>query len=62
MQLATANYQAGLITNLEYLTAQKELAENELTKQETRLDYLLNLIEIYTLTNQTAKIAQLQGE
>lgn len=62
LQLATANYQAGLITNLEYLTAQKELAENELTKQETRLDYLLNLIEIYTLTNQTAKIAQLQGE
>jgi len=62
LQLATANYQAGLITNLEYLTAQKELTENELTIQETRLDYLLDLIEIYTLTNQTDKIATLQAE
>lgn len=62
LQLATANYQAGLITNLEYLTAQKDLTENELTIQETRLNYLLNLVEIYTLTNQTKKIAMLQGE
>lgn len=60
-QLATANYQAGLITNLEYLTAQKEVAENQLALQETSLGFSLNLIGIYTLTNQTARIAELQG-
>ncbi len=58
-QLATANYQAGLITNLEYLTAQKDLTENQSTLQETRLRFLLSVIEMYTLTNQTEKIAQL---
>ncbi|MDZ7290329.1 MAG: TolC family protein [candidate division KSB1 bacterium] len=61
-QLATANYKAGLITNLEYLAAQKDLTENQLTLQETRLSFLLGVIERYTLTNQTAKIAVLQGE
>lgn len=61
LQLATANYQAGLITNLEYLSAQKEVTENQFALQETRLDFSFNLIEIYTLTNQTARIAELQG-
>ena len=60
-QLATVNYQAGLITNLEYLAAQNNLLENQLALHQTRLSYVLKIVDIYTLTNQPEKIAQLQG-
>ncbi len=61
-EIATANYQAGLITNLEYLTAQKNLTENQLQIQEIQLDMLLSLIDIYSITGQTGNIVKLQGE
>lgn len=61
LQIATANYQAGLITNLEYLDAQKENLTTQVTLNETRLTYVLRLIENYTLTNQLEKIKLLQG-
>lgn len=60
--IATANYQAGLITNLEYLAAQKNLTENQLQIQEIQLDMLLSLIDIYAITGKTGNIAKLQGE
>ncbi len=60
--IAAANYQAGLITNLEYLAAQKNLIENQLQIQEIQLDMLLSLIDIYAITGQTGNIAKLQGE
>lgn len=62
LQYATANYQAGLITNLEYLSVQQALTENQLHLSETRLNYIRNLIELYTLTNEPARIRALQNE
>jgi len=61
LQIATANYRAGLITNLEYLNAQKENVITQVTINETRLAYVLRLIDHYILTNQPEKIKQLQG-
>lgn len=56
LQMAKANYQAGLITNLEYLNAQQQWTATGIAKQTTELDYVLALIDFYVLTNQTAKI------
>jgi len=61
LRIATANYQAGLITNLEYLDAQKENVTTQVTVNETRLAYVLLLIENYVMTNQPEKIRLLQG-
>jgi outer membrane protein TolC len=61
LQIAEVNYQAGLITNLEYLDAQKENVITQVTINETRLAYVLGLIENYALANQPEKIKQLQG-
>ena len=58
-KLAEANYQAGLITNLEFLTVQQQLTENQLQLEESGLRYALNLIEFYILTNQIDKIYEL---
>jgi outer membrane protein TolC len=56
-QIAEANYRAGLITNLEYLTAQNDLLEVQLALQQTRLDTLLGLVDLYTLANRADKIS-----
>ncbi|NOZ62226.1 MAG: TolC family protein [Calditrichaeota bacterium] len=58
-RLAEANYQAGLITNLEFLTVQQQLTETQLELEESGLSYALNLIEFYLLTNQIEKIYEL---
>lgn len=58
--LASAHYQAGLITNIEYLTAQQELGDNQFQIHDSSLNILMNLIHLYALTNQTDKISQLQ--
>ncbi len=55
-QYAEVNYQAGLITNLEYLTTQQQLMETQIAVQETLLEYVVNLIEFYAVTNQMEKI------
>jgi len=61
LQIATANYQAGLITNLEYLNAQKALVVTQVALNETRLAYALRLIESYALINDIDTIKALQG-
>ena len=61
LQIATANYQAGLITNLEYLGAQEENVSTQVTLNETRLAYVLRLIDHYILINQPEKIKRLQS-
>jgi len=53
------NYKAGLITNLEVLTAQQELTKVSMEMEASRLDYLMNLIEFYISTNHVDKIKAL---
>ena len=52
------NYEAGLITNLEYLAAEQQFTETQIAVQETRLEYILNLIDFYITTGQTEKIME----
>lgn len=58
--LASAHYQAGLITNIEYLTAQQELGDNQFQIHDSSLNILMNLVHLYALTNQTDQISKLQ--
>jgi len=58
--LASAHYQAGLITNIEYLTAQQELGDNQFQIHDNSLNILMNLVHLYALTNQTDQISKLQ--
>jgi len=57
--IATANYQAGLITNLEYLHAQENNMVNTMGLNNTRITYVLCLIDSYALTNDLKKIMAL---
>jgi len=50
------SYEAGLITNLEYLTAEQQLTETQIAIEETKLEYVINLIDFYVTTNQIDKI------
>ncbi|MCA9742763.1 MAG: TolC family protein [Deferribacteres bacterium] len=59
-QIAAANYQAGLVSNLEYLDAQEENMATQVTLNETRLFYAMRLIDDYALTNQLDYIKRLQ--
>jgi len=56
---AEVNYKAGLITNLEFITAQQQLTTSKLAIEASRLDYLMNLIEFYVSTNRVDKIKSL---
>jgi outer membrane protein TolC len=58
-KVAEANYQAGLMTNLEYLSAQQQLNETLIVIQETQLDYTGALVRLYIITNQLEKIDEL---
>ncbi len=58
-QYARANYQAGLITNLDYLAAQQALIRNQLQLGQTRLAYLKSLIDYLILTGREQVIEQL---
>jgi outer membrane protein TolC len=59
-RFAEANYQAGFITNLDYLSVQQQLAESHIAITETQLDYVMNLIEFYITTNQVDAIERLK--
>ena len=58
--IATANYQAGLVTNLEFLDAQQKYMEARIGLEQSRLDIVLNLIDLYIITQDNTKLAQLQ--
>lgn len=60
-ELAKSHYQTGLMTNLEYLAAQRDWQENRLRLQETQLNVLKRQVDLYLLTGNYQKIAQLQG-
>jgi outer membrane protein TolC len=57
--LADIHYRAGLITNLEYLTLQEQFTETQISLQETKLKYGLNLVEFYVVTGQTDHLNEL---
>lgn len=42
VNFSEVNYQAGLITNLEFITAQQQLTITRLAIEESRLKYLIN--------------------
>jgi outer membrane protein TolC len=50
-QVAEVNYQAGLVTNLDYLRAQEYLSEVKITLQSTRLEYLRRLLDYFAVFN-----------
>jgi len=53
LKLAEVNYKAGLIENLTFLAAQKDVSDSELKMQSIHLQQYLQLIEIYILINKT---------
>ncbi len=55
-QFAEVNYSAGLISNLEYLTAEEQHTETQIAIQKTLLEYVVNLIEFYAVSNQMDKL------
>jgi multidrug efflux system outer membrane protein len=57
--LASINYKAGILTNLEYLTAQQQVTATEIAIAQTRLQYVMNLIEYYLTTNQVEEIRKM---
>ena len=57
--LARVNYQAGQITNLEYLTVQQQVTSTQIAIAHTRLQYVMNLIEYYLTTNQVDEIRKM---
>lgn len=59
VDLAATNYQAGLITNLEYLTLQQQVTRTGIHIEEIQLEYIMNLIEYYLTGNQVDRIRQL---
>ncbi|NOY37234.1 MAG: TolC family protein [Chlorobi bacterium] len=59
LELAATNYQAGLITNLEYLTLQQQVTNTGIHIEEVRLEYIMYLIEYYLTNNQVDKIIHL---
>ncbi len=56
------NYKAGLITNLDVLTAQHRYTVTQLSIEETRLDFLMNLIAFYVTSGNVDKIIALGNE
>ena len=56
LDLASLNYKAGWITNLEFLSVQQQVTKNMIRIEAVRLEYMLNLIEYYLTTNQVDKI------
>lgn len=59
VQFAEAHYEAGTISNLEYLSVRQQAVEAGITIEETRLEFAMNLIEYYVSTNQPGQIAAL---
>ncbi len=58
--LARINYKAALITNLEYLAVQQQVTATQIAIQQTRLQYMMNLIEYYLTTNQVDQVKNME--
>jgi len=58
LELARANYKAGLITNLEFLAVQEQHSRAQIDLQTTQLDFAQRLAQFYLLTNQDEQLEQ----
>jgi len=56
VDFAEVNYEAGIASNLDYISSQQRLINTELEIEETRLEYAMSLIEFYITTNQIDQI------
>jgi len=59
VDFAEVNYEAGIASNLDYLSSQQVLTNTELAIEETRLEYTMNLIEFYITSNQVDQIIEI---
>jgi len=56
VDFAEVNYEAGIASNLDFLSSQQVLTNTELAIEETRLEYTMSLIEFYISSNQVDQI------
>jgi outer membrane protein TolC len=56
VDFAEVNYEAGITSNLDFIAAQQRLTNTELEIEETRLEFIMNLIEFYITNNQVDRI------
>jgi outer membrane protein TolC len=56
VDFAALNYEAGIASNLDYISSQQILTNTELEIEETRLEYTMSLIEFYIINNQVDQI------
>jgi outer membrane protein TolC len=53
---AEMNYKAAIASNIDFIAAQQQLTNTELQIEETRLEYVMNLVEFYITNNQVDRI------
>ena len=53
---ASFNYEAGIASNLDYISSQQRLTNAELEIEATRLEYTMGLIEFFIINNQVDQI------
>jgi len=56
---AEVNYRAGITSNIELISSQQQLTNTEMEIEETRLEYVMNLIEFYITNNQVFRIVEM---
>ena len=56
---AEVNYKAGITSNIEYISSQQQQTNTEMEIEETRLEYVMNLIEFYITNNQVDRIVSM---
>jgi outer membrane protein TolC len=59
-KVAELNYQSGLATNLDFLTAQQKLTETKLNINTIRNQYLKSVVAFWLLTNQVEEIKNIK--
>jgi len=59
-KVAELNYQSGLATNLDFLTAQQKLTETKLNINSINNQYLKSVVAFWLLTNQIEKIKDIK--
>jgi len=53
---AEMNYKAAIASNIDFIASQQQMTNTELQMEETRLAYVMNLVEFYITNNQVDRI------
>ncbi|MGW8316839.1 MAG: TolC family protein [Bacteroidales bacterium] len=61
VDFAEVNYKSGIASNIDVLASQQQLTNTELEIEQTRLEYVVNLIEFYLTNNQVDRILAMGG-